>query len=227
MSASAATFPRCWAVRGVPRQFAFCAAARQYPSAFPGTIAAVEERVPLAERRQLVARQRFIWPSIWKDPVFGRLPGDEQVLFIGLFSIADDEGRLMADPAYLRAELYPYKDFTTKRVTALRDRVVEKCAHVHLYEIGGQAYIQLRKWSDYQKPKYPKPSRIPPPSFPESSPNVSPQGRDGLDRDGLDWVGKEPVAVDVVPLQANSVRASLGLTAASPDIVDFLQEGAA
>ncbi len=143
-----------------------------------------------------MARQRFIWPSIWKDPVFGRLTDAEQVLFIGLFSIADDEGRLLADPAYIRSELFPYREVSVKKVTALRDAVAAKCDNVHLYEVEGTTYIALLKWSEYQKPKYPKPSRIIPPTFPEGSPNASTQGWVGLDRDGLGRDGKGRTGMD-------------------------------
>lgn len=119
----------------------------------------------------MAPRQRFIHPEIWKDPVFGRLQPLEQVLFIGLFSIADDEGRTMADPAYLRSELFAYSDFSLKKVQALRDSVVQKVRSVHLYEADGGELIALLKWSDYQKPKYPKPSKIPPPMG-KPSPNL-------------------------------------------------------
>lgn len=144
-----------------------------------------------------MARQRFIWPTIWKDPVFGRLQPLEQILFIGLFSIADDEGRLLADPAYLRAEIFPYKDYANKKVQGIRDSTVEKCDTVHLYRAPTLEHIALLNWHEYQKPKYPKASKIPPP-FLQASPNVPPEsdpvdktpdprvglGRDGLDRDG-------------------------------------------
>lgn len=145
-----------------------------------------------------MARQRFIWPTIWKDPVFGRLQPLEQIMFIGLFSIADDEGRLLADPAYLRSELFPYKDYTTKKVQTIRDGVVGKCNSIHLYRAPEVEYIALLNWDEFQKPKYPKPSKIPPP-FLQASPTPSPKlkagekasdprvGLDGvgLDRDGL------------------------------------------
>ncbi len=131
-------------------------------------------------------RQRFIWPGIWKDPLFGRLTDAEQVLFIGLFSIADDEGRGLADPAYLRSELFPYKEIPIRKILALRNSVAEKCPNVLLYQSGGTDYVALRKWSDYQKPKYPKPSRIPPPTLPEDSPNDP----GGLPENGaVGWVG--------------------------------------
>lgn len=148
-----------------------------------------------------MARQRFIHPTIWKDPLFGRLQPLEQLLFIGMFSIADDEGRLLADPAYLRAEIFPYKDHTAKKVKTVRDSLVERMENVHLYQASGIEYIALLKWGDFQKPKYPTPSKIPPPSipegFPQGSPNPSPELRvvdnsvdprvgSGLGRDGFD-----------------------------------------
>lgn len=146
-----------------------------------------------------MARQRFIWPDIWKDPVFGKLLPVEQVMFIGLFSIADDEGRTLADAAYLRSELFAYKDYTTKKVQTIRDAVVGKADNVHLYRAGGFDYIALLKWSDYQKPKYPKASKIPPPflehspilppTLPEDSLKTSTTGRAGMGRDGLERAG--------------------------------------
>lgn len=140
-----------------------------------------------------MARQRFIWPELWKDKRFGELKHDEQVLFIALFSLADDEGRLSADPMLLRSEVFAYKDYTAKRVRTIRDHVAEKMPNVWLYEADGLEYIQLRKWSDYQRPKYPKPSKIPPP-LEEDSPNDSPDlpPRVGLGREGLDREGAEP-----------------------------------
>lgn len=148
-----------------------------------------------------MARQRFIWPDIWKDPVFGKLQPVEQVMFIGLFSIADDAGRTLADSAYLRSELFAYKDYTNKKVQTIRDAVVEKADNVHLYRANGFDYIALLKWHEYQKPKYPKDSKIPapflpaspilPPTLPEDSPKASAPGRAGQDRVGLGRAGQE------------------------------------
>jgi len=149
-----------------------------------------------------MARQRFIHPEIWKDPVFGRMTADEQVLFIGLFSIADDDGRTNADPAYLRSELFAYKECSIETVKALRDSVAEKVPSVHIYHAKGIDLIALLKWKDYQKPKYPKASKLPPPfvqddgeGLGKSSPKPggkmgepspeSPHGL-GLGREGMD-----------------------------------------
>lgn len=157
-----------------------------------------------------MARQRFIHPEIWKDPVFGRLTPQEQVLFIGLFSIADDDGRTNADPAFLKSELFTYKDYTNKKVQAIRDAVVEKVPSVHLYRGKGLDLIALLKWSEYQKPKYPKPSKLPapfidlspivPPSLEEPSPDSTHglgQGREGLGRAGFGLESSTP-AIELI-----------------------------
>jgi len=120
-----------------------------------------------------MARQRFIWPTLWADPSFGHLKPVEQVLFIGLFSNADDEGRLLADPAYLRSTVFPYAKTSTANVKRHRDAIVKACPSVVLYHENGVEYIALTRWKRHQKPKYPKPSTLPaPPTFPEASPNV-------------------------------------------------------
>lgn len=147
-----------------------------------------------------MARQRFIWPSMWADKSFGELKHEQQVLFIALYSLADDDGRISADPMYLRAQVFPYKDYTVKKVETIRNGVVERMRNVHMYIAGpnNEPFIELRKWKDYQKPKYPTPSKIPP-SFPESSSGVGEQGSNnlptgwvGLGRDGMDRVGLGP-----------------------------------
>lgn len=156
-----------------------------------------------------MARQRFIWPDIWKDPVFGRLTPEEKVFFIACFSLADDEGRLLADAASLRGEMFRFNDYSLTKITKIRDSVVGKVESVHLYSAQGQDYIALLRWSEYQKPKYPKPSKIPPPFLHDSGSlggsleEDSPMGRDGLDRAGKEREGPLPEPAVVGEVEAN------------------------
>ena len=71
----------------------------------------------------------------------------EQLLFVGFFSIADDEGRLLADPDYLKSEIFPYMKTTSAKIKRSRDRVVETMGSVHLYEALQNEYIALLKWA--------------------------------------------------------------------------------
>lgn len=139
--------------------------------------------------------QRFIYPSIWRCPELAELPPDAQLLFIGCFSTADDEGRRSADPALLKADIFPLRNDISP--DSVRD-LTRSCAEAGLIRVyGAGKYLDLPNWDRYQKPKYKKPSKIPeyapdpPGTCPEPGPNPG-QTRSmglglglGLDRDGL------------------------------------------
>src|SRR5574337_609623 len=110
-----------------------------------------------------MARQRFIWPTIWDDPDIGRLSSDARLLYIGCFSLADDDGRILGDPVFLRTQIFRYRSMSDGRVTALRDEVAGACKSFVVYTKDGSDYIAFANWSEFQKPKYPRPSKLPPP----------------------------------------------------------------
>lgn len=110
-----------------------------------------------------MARQRFIWPTIWDDPDLGRLSSDARLLYIGCFSLADDEGRIIGDPTYLRTAIFRYRPLTDEQIAELRDEVAGACKSFRVYAKNATEYIALANWDEFQKPKYPKPSKLPPP----------------------------------------------------------------
>ena len=113
-----------------------------------------------------MGRQRFIHPELWSDPTLARLAPIERLFFIGCFSSADDEGRLLGNPAYLRSTIFPYDDLSIEEVTRIRDQVTSICKNLILYVVDEEEYLAFRKWSQFQKPKYPKESKLPvPPSY--------------------------------------------------------------
>lgn len=82
-------------------------------------------------------------------------------MFIGCFSNADDAGRLLGNAAYLRSTIFPYDDLSIEDVTAMRDEITTACKNLVYYIVDGIEYLAFKKWSQYQKPKYPKPSNLP------------------------------------------------------------------
>lgn len=115
-----------------------------------------------------MARQRFIWPSMWDDPVLGRLEEAELLLYIACFSLADDEGRLLGEAAWLNAHAFPYRNYKPDKVREMRDKIAARSSSFHVYAVDGIDYIAFLNWSDFQKPKYPKASVIPPPTAKKS-----------------------------------------------------------
>ena len=109
-----------------------------------------------------MARRRMIDPNFWGSEDVSRLPIFSRLLLIGMISNADDEGRGRANPAYLRAIVFPYDDIPTREISsALAD--ITKWIHVKVYTVDGQTYYSLTKWKDWQRVDSPKSSIIPAP----------------------------------------------------------------
>ena len=123
-----------------------------------------------------MARQRFIHPDFWTDPSIGRLTPTERLFFVGCFSNADDEGRLLGEPAFLRSTIFPYDDMSIAEIREIRDRVVVACPNLRLYEVDGVHYLAFTKWRQYQQPRYPKASKLPPPPDTEAQTPQQPCG---------------------------------------------------
>lgn len=151
-----------------------------------------------------MARQRFIWPTIWDDPDLGRLSSDARLLYIGCFSLADDDGRILGDPVFLRTQIFRYRTMSDARVTSLRDEVAGACKSFLVYTKDGADYIAFANWNEFQKPKYPRPSKLPPPPGKRKSARLSqkasgngsgslPEGSSAIPpRDGLGFYPPTP-----------------------------------
>ena len=85
-------------------------------------------------------RRRMIDPEIWFNEKFAKLPDPARLLFIGIFSNADDDGRLQASPKYLKAHIFPYDDDKgTREIKQFRDLCV-KLGLITIYSVNGSEY---------------------------------------------------------------------------------------
>lgn len=110
-----------------------------------------------------MARKRMIDPGIWDSEDFSRLSVWARLVFIGLFSNADDEGRGRAHPVYLKSILFPYDEelAVADIKTALQE--IEAVMSVTFYERQGKQFYMLRHWRQFQTINKPTPSKLPPP----------------------------------------------------------------
>lgn len=97
----------------------------------------------------MATRKRTIQPSIWQDPDFGTLSPFAKLVFIGLITQADDEGRLLGHPAMIASILFPYQPQLEQVMEALLE-LTHGMKNVFFYEIDGQYYIQLKNWFKHQ-----------------------------------------------------------------------------
>lgn len=108
-----------------------------------------------------MARKRMIDPSIWINEDFGTLSNLAKLVFIGLFSIADDEGRGKASPAYIKAVLFPYND--DLRIADIEKTLSEISSKMSVifYSCDENMYYTLTSWNMWQKIDKPSQSKLP------------------------------------------------------------------
>lgn len=102
-------------------------------------------------------RIRFIKHEFFIDDDLANQSHAARLLFIGLWTLADREGRLEDKPAKIKAQLFPYEQMDVDRMLSeLADGFVTR------YEVDGKAYIQINNFAKHQNPHYKeKPSTIP------------------------------------------------------------------
>jgi hypothetical protein len=106
-----------------------------------------------------MARARNIKPSIFKNELLGEADPLLTIVFIGLWCLADREGRLEDRPKRIKAEILPYRecpDFNGYLT------VLSRLGFIRRYEVDGAAYIQVVNFKKHQAPhKTERASEIP------------------------------------------------------------------
>jgi hypothetical protein len=107
-----------------------------------------------------VARIRTIKPEFPQSESMGRVSRDARLLFIQLWTLADDSGRLRGSSRMLASLLFPYDDDAKDLMEGwLSELSSEGC--ICRYLIGSDHYIELCNWLKHQKIDKPSPSKIP------------------------------------------------------------------
>lgn len=122
-------------------------------------------------------RIRTLKPEMWADEKVGALSRDARLLFVGLITMADDEGRLRAMLSSIRGFVFPYdEDVTTTRLVKWMDELAS-CGLIVCYDAGGFGYYALPGWHKHQRITRATRSQLPaPPDHdPASSPPETPR----------------------------------------------------
>lgn len=108
-----------------------------------------------------MARKRMISPEIWQSEDFSKLSTLAKLVFIGLFSNADDEGRGRARAVYIKSIVLPYEEGI--RVADIEKSLDEIAANMSVifYAHDGNEYYELTNWQAWQKVDKPQKSKVP------------------------------------------------------------------
>ena len=110
-----------------------------------------------------MARKRMISPEIWESQDFSQLSDVAKIVFISLFSHADDAGRGRADPTYIKSSTFPYDE--GRRVADIKSALSEiaRSMSVQFYSVNGIEFYFMTSWERWQKIDKPSKSKLPPP----------------------------------------------------------------
>lgn len=109
-----------------------------------------------------MARIRTVKPEFPQSESLGRVSRDARLLFIMLWTIADDFGKTRGSSRMLASLLFPYDDDAVQLLPGwLAELERQHC--VELYTVDGNSYLQIKNWSIHQKIDHPSKSKFPDP----------------------------------------------------------------
>ena len=88
--------------------------------------------------------------TIWASGQVAKLSHDARLLYIGLITLGDDDGRLKGAPALIRSQIFPYDDDVKVADVSRWLGEIEAQKLVVRYEVDGEQYMYHPKWEDYQ-----------------------------------------------------------------------------
>lgn len=109
-----------------------------------------------------MARRRMIDPHFWESGDVKRLDFFTRLFLIGMFSLADDEGRGTGGATYLKSVIFPHDEIPSTKIKKSL-RAIQENISVQFYEVDGQEYYQFLNWKKWQRVDKPKESLLPPP----------------------------------------------------------------
>lgn len=95
-----------------------------------------------------MARSRNIKPGFFTNDQLAELPALTRLLFIGLWTLVDRDGRIEDRPKKIRAECMPYDDMDAEAAL----QALCNAGFIRRYESGGIKCIEVVNWFKHQNP---------------------------------------------------------------------------
>ena len=89
--------------------------------------------------------------EFWLDEKIGSLPPEARLLYIGTWSLADDNGVLRGNPAYIRSRLFTYDEEVTAADVRRWIELLTAERMLVPFTHRGERYLLVRRFRDHQK----------------------------------------------------------------------------
>ena len=105
-------------------------------------------------------RARNIKPGFFGNEEIAELPPETRLLFIGLWLMADREGRLEDRPRRIKMHVFPADSYDVDpMLTSLHNAGL-----IVRYEVAGENYIEIPKFLEHQRPHHQEKQSVIPPA---------------------------------------------------------------
>ncbi len=103
-----------------------------------------------------MARIRYLKPDFFKDDDLCQHPHWIRLLYQGLWTLADKEGRLEDRVMRIKAEIFPYESANVDEGLGILSQPKKGSGTPFIirYIVNDQKYIQIVKWTEHQKPHH-------------------------------------------------------------------------
>jgi len=115
-------------------------------------------------------RSRTVRPEFWSDEKLAKVSRDARLMFIGLWTTADDYGVTKGHPAWLKSQIYPYDESSIKSFEVWLRELVQ-AGMVFPFSVNGERYLWIKNFLKHQKVNRPSAVRnpVPPEQLQEDS----------------------------------------------------------
>jgi hypothetical protein len=107
-----------------------------------------------------MARIRTIKPEFWTDEKLSECSLSARLLFVGLISHADDEGRLDYSPTRIRLQIFPCGKVSQNQLIEWLGELNEHSL-IRAYRVDSKDYLDIPGFTKHQRINRPTPSRLP------------------------------------------------------------------
>jgi len=109
-----------------------------------------------------MSKGRLLYDSFFGSWDIAKLTIRQRLLWIGLLTMADAQGRIYIRPGLVHACVFPFDDLDLREINADL-QAMESIDSIIQYQADNHRYAQFVYWWNYQKPRPILPSKYPPP----------------------------------------------------------------
>lgn len=163
-----------------------------------------------------MARIRSLKPEFWSDEKLAkRVSRDARMLYLGLWNLADEHGRVRGSLHYLKSQVFMYDDDLTNDDVGRLVAELVAAERVQRYVVDDETYLHLPKLSKHQRlepskaeSRHPKPPEIVQ-ADPHPDDSLRGESERGDNLPGKSSSGMEHVAGSMLPVAGSMEQGSV------------------